>query len=51
MTEKSGALLPVISANIEGLDGLYKHGNVLFDQFNTPWNRWKIGVEGKKTSQ
>ena len=31
MTEKSGALLPVVSANIEGRDGLYKHGNVLLD--------------------
>ena len=31
MTEKSVASLPVISANIEGRDGLYKHGNVLLD--------------------
>ena len=31
MTEKSGALLPVVSASIEGRDGLYKHGNILLD--------------------
>ena len=31
MTEKSGALLPVISASIEGRNGLYKHGNILLD--------------------
>ncbi|XP_068711858.1 uncharacterized protein [Montipora foliosa] len=31
MTEKSEALLPVISASIGGRDGLYKHANVLLD--------------------
>ena len=29
MTEKSEALLPVISTSIGGRDGLYKHANVL----------------------
>ena len=31
ITKKSEALLPVISAGIEGRDGLYKHGNILLD--------------------
>ena len=52
MTEKSGALLPVISANIEGRDGLYKHGNALLAQISlirleTAEN---LGLEGKNIS-
>ena len=31
ITEKSGTLLPVISAGIEGRDGLYKHRKILLD--------------------
>ena len=31
ITKKCEALLPVISAGIEGRDGLYKHGNILLD--------------------
>ena len=31
ITEKSEALLPVISASIEDRDSLYKHGNILLD--------------------
>ncbi|XP_068678843.1 uncharacterized protein [Montipora foliosa] len=55
MTEKSEALLPVISASIGGRDGLYKHGNVLLDsgaqlsliRFETAEI---LGLEGKNVS-
>ena len=55
MTEKLGALLPVISANIEGWNSLYKYGNILLDSgaqislkhLETAEN---LGLEGKKTS-
>ncbi|XP_068750786.1 uncharacterized protein [Montipora capricornis] len=55
MTEKSEALLPVISASIGGRDGLYKHANVLLDsgaqlsliRFETAEI---LGLEGKNVS-
>ena len=55
MTEKSGALLPVISANIEDRNSFYKHGNVLLDsgaqisliRLETAKN---LGLEGKNVS-
>ena len=55
MAEKSGGLLPVISANIEGRNGVYKHGNVLLDsgaqisliRLETAEN---LGLEGENVS-
>ena len=55
MTEKSEALLPVISASIGGRDDLYKHANVLLDsraqlsliRFETAEI---LGLEGKNVS-
>ena len=55
MTEKSKALLPIISASIGGRDGLYQHANVLLDSgaqlsLRTFETAQILGLEGKNVS-